>query len=180
MTKNDVISFVFKSKMLSQICSQIADPLFRDDLEQEIYIVILKKDEQTLVQLWESKQMRFYLTRIAINMYRSSSSKFTKVYKQYEHFEQVDEIPETEVALNFDHARTPDLLFEIVQSEMSKWDKPTDFPYFKQLFWLYLRSPSMAEMSRLTGIPYRTIKHTIFELKQKLKKAIYDTGYFDK
>lgn len=178
MTKDEAIERIFKTGILKKICRQIADPSFSDDLEQEIYVAMLRKPEPLLQELWDKGQMHFYLTRVATNLYRSSTSKFTKKHKQFEHNDDVSTISDMYYAENSDPEQIEQIMIAS-KKIISSWDKPNEFPYLQQLFLLYLQSPSMAEISRLTGIPYRTVKKTINELKQKLKNDERISDFFD-
>ena len=51
------------------------------DLAQMVYLVLLEYDETKLQDLWE---INFFIARIILNQYRSSNSKFHKLYRVYE------------------------------------------------------------------------------------------------
>ena len=78
MTKNEVVNMIAKEKMVEQICFNIAkssDDLL-NDLAQEIYLDLLQKDDDKIVHLYESNQMRYFVTRIVINNLRSKNSPY--------------------------------------------------------------------------------------------------------
>lgn len=53
-------------------------PLTADlkDLVQMVYVILLEYDEDKIIDLWEHDQIGFFIARIIINQYRSSSSPF--------------------------------------------------------------------------------------------------------
>ena len=56
---------------------------YKEDLAQEIYIIVLTKPPELLQQLYDDKQLNFYLARIISNQYFSKTSQFYKNYKKY-------------------------------------------------------------------------------------------------
>ena len=87
MTKNEVVSIIAKEKVVEQIVSNIAksaDDLL-NDLVQEIYLDLLEKDEDKIVKLYESNQIRFFITRIAINNLHSKNSPYWCKIKSFTH-----------------------------------------------------------------------------------------------
>ena len=87
MTKNEVISVIAKEKIVEQIVSNIAkssDDLL-NDLSQEIYLDLLQKDEDKIVKLYESNQIRFFITRIVINNLHSKNSPYWCKIKSFTH-----------------------------------------------------------------------------------------------
>lgn len=53
------------------------------DLAQMVYLILLEYDEDKLADLWEHGQMQFFIARIIINQYRSTSSPFYKQIRKY-------------------------------------------------------------------------------------------------
>ena len=87
MTKNEVISVIAKERLVEQIVSNIAkssDDLL-NDLVQEIYLDLLEKDEDKIVKLYESNQIRFFITRMIINNLHSTNSPFWCKIKSFTH-----------------------------------------------------------------------------------------------
>lgn len=87
MTKNEVVNIIAKERMVEQICSNIAkssDDLL-NDLVQEIYLDLLQKDEDKIIKLYESNQMRYFITRMIINNLHSTNSPFWCKIKSFTH-----------------------------------------------------------------------------------------------
>lgn len=87
MTKNEVVNIIAKERMVETIVSNIAkssDDLL-NDLVQEIYLDLLQKDEGKIVQLYESNQIRFFITRIVINNIHSKNSPYWCKLKSFTH-----------------------------------------------------------------------------------------------
>ena len=87
MTKNEVVEKLAKERLVEQIVSNIAksaDDLL-NDLVQEIYLDLLEKDEDKIVKLYESNQIRFFITRIVINNLHSKNSPYWCKIKSFTH-----------------------------------------------------------------------------------------------
>lgn len=73
--------------MVETIVSNIAkssDDLL-NDLVQEIYLDLLQKDDEKIVKLYQSNQIRYFITRIAINNLHSKNSPFWCKIKSFSH-----------------------------------------------------------------------------------------------
>ena len=86
MTKNEVISVIAKEKMVEHICSNIAKSADCDDtlkdLSQEIYLDLLSKDEEKIVNLYETNQIRFFVVRMITNNLFSKNSPFYQTFRK--------------------------------------------------------------------------------------------------
>lgn len=84
MTKNEVISIIAKEKVVEQIVSNIAktNSDILNDLSQNIYIDLLMKDDEKIVNLYETNQLRFFIVKMAKNNLFSKNSPFYKTFKK--------------------------------------------------------------------------------------------------
>ena len=81
-----MISVIAKEKVVEQICSNITKSSDYDDtlkdLSQNIYIDLLSKDEEKIVNLYETNQLRFFIVKMAKNNLFSKNSPFYKTFKK--------------------------------------------------------------------------------------------------
>ena len=56
----------------------------KDDLFQELILILLTYDNGKLVKMYTDKQIKFFIARILCNQYYSVHSFFYKTYKKYE------------------------------------------------------------------------------------------------
>lgn len=73
--------------MVETIVSNIAkssDDLL-NDLVQEIYLDLLQKDDEKIVKLYQSNQIRYFITRIVINNIHSKNSPYWCKIKSFTH-----------------------------------------------------------------------------------------------
>lgn len=97
MTKNDVIEELLKDgvvekivfKLLSSSKNRFDAP---DDLIQDIYLLLLEKEDELVISLYNKNQLGFYLLKIARNQLLSKNSPY---YTKYIKFRaQSDDISE--------------------------------------------------------------------------------------
>lgn len=82
-----MVNIIAKERMVETIVSNIAkssDDLL-NDLVQEIYLDLLQKDEGKIVKLYESNQIRYFITRIVINNIHSKNSPYWCKIKSFTH-----------------------------------------------------------------------------------------------
>lgn len=84
MTKNEVVNIIAKEKVVEQIVSNIAktNSDILNDLSQNIYIDLLMKDDEKIVNLYETNQLRFFIVKMAKNNLFSKNSPFYKTFKK--------------------------------------------------------------------------------------------------
>lgn len=74
-----------KARMVETMIENIAHTPLTDDLKdlsQMVYVILLEYDETKIVDLWEHKQMRFFIARIILNQFRSSKSPYHTLYRK--------------------------------------------------------------------------------------------------
>ena len=82
-----MVNIIAKERLVEEIVSNIAkssDDLL-NDLSQEIYLDLLTKDEDKIVKLYESNQIRFFITKIVINNLHSKNSPYWCKIKSFTH-----------------------------------------------------------------------------------------------
>lgn len=53
------------------------------DLAQDLYIDLMEKDEDRVVKMYESGQLKYFITRMCVNNIRSKNSPFWTNYKRF-------------------------------------------------------------------------------------------------
>ena len=86
MTKNEIIGRLAKERLVEQIVSNIAKSSDCDDtlkdLSQEIYLDLLSKDEEKIINLYETNQIRFFVVRMVTNNLFSKNSPYYQVFRK--------------------------------------------------------------------------------------------------
>lgn len=57
-------------------------PKYADDLIQEIYLILLEYNREKIIELYNNKQLNFFITRIVKNQWMSNTSPFYKKYRK--------------------------------------------------------------------------------------------------
>ena len=86
MTKTEIIEEIAQERLVEAMVQNIAHQALNADLSdlcQLVYLILLEYDEDKLQDLWEHKQIRFFLARIIVNQYRSSLSPFHITYRKF-------------------------------------------------------------------------------------------------
>lgn len=86
---NKILEEIDKSKLLYELFSNmnVAKEEF-DDLRQEIYMIILNHDANKIIEMYEKKQLKYWLVRVITNQYFSRYSTYYYKYKKY--YELID------------------------------------------------------------------------------------------
>lgn len=86
MSKQEIIQELADNNTLYEIVNNITKaPLTEDELDyiQDLYINLLEKDDKVIEELYENKQLKFYITRIILNNLRSVTSPYYYKYKKW-------------------------------------------------------------------------------------------------
>lgn len=144
-------------------------PDLRDDLKSEMFVVICEMSDEKFFDLYEKKILKFFLVRTMLNMIKSDRSTFAKKFRQIF------------IELSAGYNEKPDESKENEQIQIDNVSKAMDglHWYERELFKLYSQHRNISLLSRETGIPYRSISKTIFDVKRKIKskmKSESETG----
>lgn len=81
---NKVVNELYNEGVIEELCTNMGvNPLYKDDLVQEIYMILLEYNKDKIVEMYEKKQLKFFIVRIIKNQYNSCNSPFFKKYKKY-------------------------------------------------------------------------------------------------
>lgn len=82
--KNEIITEIYNSGILADLLRNMGvKGNDIDDLTQEVYLILMEYDSNKIIELWDNKQMKFWLVRVITNQYFSKNSPFYKKYKKY-------------------------------------------------------------------------------------------------
>ena len=87
MTKTDIITQLAQARTVEALCQNVARSSIMsadlEDLAQYVYLVLLEYDEGKVLSMWEGGSLRFFLARIIVNQYRSKTSPFHRVFREF-------------------------------------------------------------------------------------------------
>lgn len=95
MDKQTVVKIIGEQRMVEEIISSIAGNNDSDlqDLAQSLYLNLLEKDEETIVNLFNNKQLKFFIVKMVTNNLRSKTSPFYIQYRKFKNLStNIDDI----------------------------------------------------------------------------------------
>ena len=96
MTKYEIIDELCKNATVEKIVNKLVSSSknrfdFPDDLIQDIYVLLLEKDEDLIVNLYNRGELGFYLLKVVRNQLLSTNSPYyTKYIKFLAHSDELD------------------------------------------------------------------------------------------
>lgn len=81
---NKIMTEIYEEKTVRDILENMrVSSTDIDDLEQEIYMILLEYKKDKIVELYENKQLKYFIVGIIQRQYNSKTSPFYKKYKKY-------------------------------------------------------------------------------------------------
>ena len=84
MNKIEILEELFKSKDLIRLIKSKLEPRnclqYFEDFKQDLYVILLEKDDSLILDLHKKNKLQFYTIRIVLNQISSTSSPFYKTY----------------------------------------------------------------------------------------------------
>jgi len=156
MDKNGIITELWQSQDLNDALKKMKPVEIQEDLKSELFLIICEIEESKLIDLYDKKQLKFYIVRIMLNLVQSSKNKFFKNYRNFEEYNETEKPDETEQPIE---------VMEFIEGLY--W-------YQKEILKLYTFdfNKNAKELSRQTGIPYMSLIRTLNQTKKELKKKI--------
>ena len=75
------INYISKYQIVEEIINNLPIPaIYKQDLIQEIYLILLEYNEDKLKYLIDNNMIKFFISRIITNNYYSKTSPFYKKY----------------------------------------------------------------------------------------------------
>ena len=158
MGRNEILIEFWKSEEVNNAFSKMHPIELQDDLKAEVFLILCEMPETKLIDLYDKKQLRFYLVRIMLNLIQSTDKKFHQKYRNFTElvgYEKKDEEYSEDIIKVNEHI------------ENLYW-------YKQEIFRLYTFefNKNARELSKNTGIHYMSIIRTLNQIKQELKKKI--------
>ena len=81
MGRNEILIEFWKSDEVNNAFSRMHPIELQDDLKAEVFLILCEMPETKLIDLYDKKQLRFYLVRIMLNLVQSTDKKFYQKYQ---------------------------------------------------------------------------------------------------
>jgi len=156
--RSDILVEFWNSQEVNDAIGKMHPVELQDELKSELFLILAEIPEQKLIDLYEKKQLRFYVVRIMLNLVRSTDHKFYKKFRNFVEYEPIEKI-ETEQVDVTSYVRE--------HYEDLYW-------YEKEILRLYTFEfdCNAKKLSQATGIPYISVIRTLNKTKKELKSKI--------
>jgi hypothetical protein len=159
MNRQSILAEFYESKEFTKALNKFQPANLRDDLKQEVVMVLCEMPEEKLIGLYTRKELIFYSVRIMLNLINSTkvNQRFYRLFRQ----------PVIEFIDNFDapqeeYNHEKDVLIEIIEKKMQ------DLTWYERRLLNELTETTMYKLSIATKIPYTSIYNTVKKIKEKL------------
>lgn len=85
MNKYDIIRELSENRVVEEMITNIAKnrKFEYDDLAQDVYVWLLEEDDDKVIQLYENKQLKYWVSRMLVNNIHSTTSPFYTKYRKF-------------------------------------------------------------------------------------------------
>ena len=91
------VQMIANKQIVEEIINNMGIPtLYKDDLIQHIYLILLEYEEDKLYKMIDKGEIRFFISRIITNQYYSKTSPFYKLYKKNNKTEPIEKLIDEE------------------------------------------------------------------------------------
>lgn len=164
MTKALILQEIAHDKKYMDYCKRVASSDYMD-LFQHIFEEIANKNEAHLIDLWERKKFGMYYAAIVYKSYNSKHSSFFYLHKK----ENSDKKLIDKKELIFEPKKIPPL--SVIEKKLREFaDKNENNWYDANVLNLYLIHGTVRKVGEITGIPYRSVSHSLIKMKKLVKK----------
>lgn len=186
-TRDEIIQDLYLSIEISKAISKMQPAELRDDLKQEMFLVLCELSDEAVVNMYERKYLKYYLVRTMLNMMTGRRSTFANKFRQVfveiigDAFtpdeERVIEAGERNIRSGKD-VRLGGWTEEITDEHhtfIENTVKAVNELHFYEagLLKLYAEhNRNASEVARKTNIPYRSVYPVIREAKKKIQDKL--------
>lgn len=194
MTKDRILTDLFKSEEFNSCIGKMKPAHLQDDLRSEVILILCESDEEKILNLHESGGLRYYTVRIILNLIQSSSSPFYKKYRSMFDTRDPKATQNDKSGIDNGDAYLESLLqqeaesdqeyagqvFSILEKREVKENQEDAallavddlYWYDQQIVKLYMRLGNFRAIEKETGIPwescYKTFKKACKQIKDKV------------
>lgn len=177
MTRNQIVTELFMSKAFNECIGKMEPAHIRDDLKQEVALVVCSLPDEKLIGIHQRGELNFYVARVIINMANNREKHFYKNFRQF-HYQLSECIDDDTPGVVIPAEPDPDFM----EREMLEQVKDAAIESIDKLYWydaelvrLYMRLGNFRALERETGIPFISCYHTIKKSFKKLKEIAHQS-----
>lgn len=93
-TKNEIVELIANEKLIEDVILNITGEMTTNyqDLAQDLYISLLEKEESKIVELYEKKELRWFIVRMVLNNLKSVNSRYYYNYIKNTDYTNIDDV----------------------------------------------------------------------------------------
>ena len=175
MNKTQIISQIANEKLVERVINKIDSTIMANcpDLANDIYLSLMEKDNDTIISLFESGQLAFFIIRMVKNNIFSSNShtteyirntKKTKLYLM-NILNQLQDEMEPDVLVDSEEIYN---IKDIILHTLDENDRI--------VFLLYLEYNSMGKVAKMLHVSTTTIYYLIRKVREQIKEELKKRG----
>lgn len=160
---------LYGNKKINQLLNKLNPAELREDAKQELFLILASMPDEKFMKIHQTPNesgLIFWSIRTLCNMMKSDRSTFARTFRlQPIPFDVMHEKVNHSLD-EFNGKETPEIHL-LIDQELKDlhW-------YESAAFQEYIKSGSIVQLSRDTGIPYRSLFKTIKSTREKLKKRV--------
>lgn len=158
LSKNEILEKEYNS--IKEICTNVLrtnnDLYLLNDLVQEVCLILLTQEDESIQTIYERGYFKFYVARIITNQVFSNTSPFHKKYRQRIPYIDIDDIEYNILA---------DKIWDDTNHLLTKKERD-----IVQLRFVY--NLRVTDIAKIKGVSTRQIYKYIERIKKHLKKNI--------
>lgn len=162
LLKNKIITELYNSKDLNDLIKKIKPEQLQDDLKQYAFAALCEKSDEFIINLYEKKQLRFFLVRIITNSVFSNRSGFLKLHKNVKEL-YTNNFP--------DYQEAEDDYEELITKTNDAVNKL--YWYNNELLIQYSRLGTYRAVAEATDIPIKSIHNSVKKSKAIIKRKVW-------
>lgn len=198
--RNAAITLLYQSKDFNDCINKMEPDHLREDLKQEVILILMEKDPALIVAMDQRGELRWYVVRTILNMVCSNSSPFTKKYRKYinDYVAQIDgglvefvsnegtELNDRQYRFSKkindgliykNGAELPGRLRRECQSDaVMNYINHELYWYDRAIIMLYMKHGSYRKIEEETRIPWESCYSTVRKCIAKIRKEVLDVA----
>ena len=168
MNSNKLIAEYYDNKEIVTFFKNIANEWW-EELRQDVFVNICSYDKDKIIEMHNKKYLKFFIIRIALNQFRSKTSKF--YYQNFKNNNSGIALTNDDMVENADAILYSNLIYDtqeetpydIIEAKIVSAEVEIEkLRYFeREVLKLYLQLGTYKKVSENTGIPIRTIANGV-------------------
>lgn len=157
MTKSKIIEDVYISSWFNEAIGKMHPEDLRDDLKQEVIIALYGLEDERVYNLHTQGFLKFWCIRVMMNLIKSDTSPFFKMYRNFTELSQRETRDHSYEETKFD-------VNDVFENDRDSLFERDVLVEYAQTF-----NKNLSEMSRVTGIDYKSLIRVLKNAKTKAK-----------